>query len=159
MHSGSCRTSTYDFLGAHWRPLSWPLLARWTLCEVLAIFGQGLKCILLRPMHKRLKMPMPELNGLLMSVEFSTTTNGKFSPDVETCRAQKLRPMRLTRRNDTHGAIHRVWGQRRFGHSTREQALVRPSSALSVLDFDADAIGCSRWRTHLMNAASADDHR
>jgi len=39
--------------------------------------------VLLRPMHKRLKMPMLELNGRLMSVQFSTATNGKFSSGVD----------------------------------------------------------------------------
>ena len=63
------------------------------------------------------------------------------------------------RRNDTHGAIHRVWVQQRLGRVIRELNLVQPSSAFSVLDFDADAIGCSMRRTYLMNAVSADGHK
>jgi len=34
-------------------------------------------------MLKRFKMPMLELNGLLMTVQFSTATNGKFSSGVD----------------------------------------------------------------------------
>ncbi len=44
-------------------------------------FSQAL--VLLRSMHKQFKMTMTQLNCLLMSVQFSSATNGKFSPGVD----------------------------------------------------------------------------